>query len=131
MILLTIALAIIMPIAACALNSWLNIKIKFATDVAHAKRDVRRVFFRIFNWAVNAYCVGIIVWQVVSPSPLTRLSLVSILIPFFGLVSSYLQFWMLRIQNQLSQSVDISRKLAEAAAAHGTLITHLIDKSPK
>src|SRR5678815_976749 len=113
MTLLTIALAIIMPLAGCALNSWLNIKIKFATDAPQAKREVRWVFSTIFRWGFNAYCAGVIIWQVSSSGPLTRSSLVNILVPSFALFHHYMLWWINNLSARITQAFELSGKLSD------------------
>src|SRR5438094_667900 len=91
---LTIALAILMPLLACALNSWLNIKIKFAATAEEATRETRGVLLRVVNWISNVYMVAVLVWQLTLSTPLTRLSLAAILIPSFTLFASYMLWWI-------------------------------------
>ncbi len=128
---LTIALAIIMPIAACALNSWLNIKIKFAPDADQAKRDVRQVLFRIFFWLSNVSLVGVLVWQIRLPDPITRLSLVSILIPAFALFSNYVQWFILSILETISDITYSIKKAAEIFEIQQKMIDSLHDRTSK
>jgi hypothetical protein len=116
---LTIALAIAVPIGIAALNTWINITIKFAPDSAHATREVTLIFIRVIGWVGNSAVLGLLVWQIISPDPNLRVSFLLIILDSFVLFSGYVAW--LHIQtvkmimeqaNMIGGLTDLVRKLS-------------------
>jgi hypothetical protein len=128
---LTFVLAIVMPLAACALNSWLNIKIKFAPDAEQAKRETRLALLRVLGWISNLYMVVILVWQFTWTVPLTRLSILAILIPLFTLFHSYVLWWIRQVLEIFQDQGKIMSLQAEAMKGQLELIRQVADAPPK
>jgi hypothetical protein len=108
---LTIALAIAVPLGIAALNTWINITIKFAPDAAHARREVTEIFIRVIGWIGNSVVLGQLIWQIISPNPNLRLSFLLILLDSFSLFNSYL-YWLLH---------SVFNLIGKQTAAVGTL----------
>jgi hypothetical protein len=121
---LTIALAISVPFVIAALNAWLNIKIKFAPDAAHAAHEVKLVCRKVFLWIANAYSAGVIVWLFVF-WPIDRLFILAVMVNSFGLFHSYLMYWLDQVWISLRKHTDTDESLADAVSSLTTAVNAL------
>lgn len=108
---LMIALAIIVPVSVAALNSWVNITIKFAPDAAQAKRDAKAIFLTVVAWICNLLAAGMLIAQLVWPMSNGRVSILLIIMNSFTLFTTFV-FWlvgymMTQITNQMTRALDL------------------------
>ncbi|SRR6266446_3630438 len=71
---LTQVLPAITALLICALTAWINITIKHAPDKQSAVRGTVLIFARIFALICAAGALALLIREVLSPEPLTRLS---------------------------------------------------------
>ena len=76
-----------------------NIKIKFATSAAEATRDVKLIFLRIAAWTGQAYLAFSLYEQLTASEPLTRKSLIFILLSSFGLFHGYVLYLLSNLRD--------------------------------
>jgi hypothetical protein len=69
-----VAIPVVVALMAVALAAWINIHIKFAPTREAAIDGLQRGALRIFGWVMNAVTVGLLIWQVFSSAPVTRLA---------------------------------------------------------
>jgi hypothetical protein len=102
-------LAIAIPLGTAAITTWVNITIKFAPDAAHAMREAKAIAFKIADWTTQAVVAGEIIWQIVSPFPNNRISLLVIILNSFVLFNAYMIRWNGRIMNLIyKQAIQTS-----------------------
>ncbi len=90
----TIILAIAIPIGIAALTAWINIKIKFAPDAAHASREAKSIFFKLFLVITHLYLAGLLIWVIVSPKPWNRADYIVVILNSLVLFHSYMMWWV-------------------------------------
>jgi hypothetical protein len=88
-------LSILIPVAVAAatvaVNAAVNIKIKFAPDADTAARELKALALRVLQWALNLAMVAMLVIEVLSAEPLTRLAVFTITlnVTILGLVVTF------------------------------------------
>lgn len=107
MTVLTIMLAIAIPLGIAALNAWINIKIKFAKDAPQAIRDTKTVFSTLWEWATYAYSAGVLVWCfLLSSAPVDRYFIFIVLLNSFFLFEMHTAHWVGRILGVIDRLID-------------------------
>ena len=79
-----------------SITAMVNIKIKYAQSEAQAKRSVALVFWRIIYGCSLLFVVLVLYGTLVSPEPLTRSSIMIILLGSLNLFSAFLAYILLR-----------------------------------
>ena len=64
---LTAVLSIIITIGLAFVTTWINIKVKFAKDAAHAIQEARQIVLRVAMWASNCVLFALLVGNLASP----------------------------------------------------------------
>jgi hypothetical protein len=111
-----IVLQVVIPCGVAILTIWVNIKVKFARDAAHAISEVKGIFAWVLVWIANALIAGNLIWEFLQPSANARLNLAFILFNSFALFNSYMMWLILRL-------LKIMRKQAEATARLVDIVT--------
>jgi hypothetical protein len=107
------AITIAIPLGIAALTTWINITIRFAPDAAHAIREAKEIFLKVAGWIANAILAGVLTWEIVSPNPNVRVSMLIILMYSFSLFNSYV-LWLHRFTlNLISRQSDSMLTLAQ------------------
>ncbi|MDQ3580663.1 MAG: hypothetical protein M3495_03145 [Pseudomonadota bacterium] len=108
-------LSVIIPIAVAALtiavNAVVNIKIKFAPDATAATRELKELALRVVQWLLNFGMVGVLIRDILSTEPLTRLAVFKITLDVATLglvVVSYL----------IHRVLDVIKRIVEVQAQH-------------
>jgi hypothetical protein len=123
---LTIALAIAVPLGIAALNTWINITIKFAPDAAHARREVTLIFARVTMWISSSVVLGQLVWQIVSPMSNQRVSFLLVLLDSFTLYNVYVMWLHGVILNMLLEHLRLMGKLSDTIRLIGESLDKLV-----
>jgi hypothetical protein len=118
---LQIALTVIVPISIFGLNTWVSIKTKFAASEAEAIYGIKRSLFTVFKFISVLYLILTIVWWVSSPEPLSKLSIMGVLLTLFSL-SWLFTLWLFgKYLEVLRDSSEIQRRhiaITESIIAH-------------
>jgi len=123
---LTIALAIAVTLGIAALNTWINITIKFAPDAAHARREVTLIFARVTMWISSSVVLGQLVWQIVSPMSNQRVSFLLVLLDSFTLYNVYVMWLRGVILNTLLEHLRLMGKLSDTIRLIGESLDKLV-----
>jgi hypothetical protein len=100
------------------LNAIINTKIKFAPTAAHAITDIKKILLFTAFWLVQVYFAWLLISEFVSDAPLTKRSLVVILMCSFGLFHSYLAYWINKIVGIFGMFHDIAKAHTDIAKQH-------------
>jgi predicted ferric reductase len=92
----TILVTIITGIAIATMQAFINISIKFAPTADHAKKQAMRIVLLSLFVLSQVLLAWILLSEFWSAEPLTRHSLLKILIASFGLFHTYV-FWIYRM----------------------------------
>jgi hypothetical protein len=107
---------ILIPLAAVlvtvTLSAIINTKIKFAQTAPQAMADIRNILLLVVFWISQAYLVWALIFILSSDEPLTRRSLIFILIVSFGLFHTYLMYWLSRVLTLLEKMTVVTGALA-------------------
>jgi NhaP-type Na+/H+ or K+/H+ antiporter len=101
-LIVTIAVAL----GTVAINQWIGIKTKFAIDEKKAMELYRDTFFRITNAILAVLCFALLAVELSSSDPMSRFSVVILMIPL--LVLSH-QYWILKYLAIRTESYELHR----------------------
>tara|TARA_B100000315_G_C14417051_1_gene513714 strand:+ start:110 stop:466 length:357 start_codon:yes stop_codon:yes gene_type:complete len=94
-----LVLPIIVPIFASGLNTWINIKIKFAKDATQAIRETKQIFIFILKGFLILGCLFLLIKELLSTSPLDRFSVLIIVFNSLFLWNVFIQYQINKIWN--------------------------------
>lgn len=106
-ILATIVIGVATGLIVAAIVAIVNIKIKYAQSEAQAKRSVALIFWKII-YSLSLLFVALILYKELSSlAPLTRSSLINILLGCFALFLSFMAYLFLRILRMFEKSLHL------------------------
>ena len=109
------------------LNAIINTKIKFAPTAAHAITDIKKILLITAFWLVQVYFAWSLVSEFVSDAPLTKRSLVVILMCSVGLFHSYLMYWITKIVGLHGRMLEITKSHTDCINSHTEAITSITE----
>ena len=125
---LQITLQIIIPICIVALSAWVNIKIKYAVDEAQAKQNIKHIFLTIMSWVFVLYLIASIIWQFSLQEPVTRSSLIMILVPLFALSCLFTLWWTDKLIDIISVISRVMGVQADFSKKHFNITSDILKK---
>jgi len=128
---LTIALAIAIPFGIAALTTWINITIKFAPDAAHARREAALTFMTVIAWIANGGVLVLLIWEIISPNPNLRVSLLVIIMNSFGLFNFYMLMLYLQLRHSIARQGEYSGRIDQRLTDLAKLVGKLIEINEK
>jgi hypothetical protein len=122
---LKIVLQIVVPCGIAFVVTWINIKIKFATDAAQAIAEAKRILGIVANALLNAYILFVLGYQIARPDPDVHMFVLIIVFNSLALLCNLLT-WIFRnvltvaeLQSErISQLVKLVRILSDNANAN-------------
>jgi hypothetical protein len=125
---LKIILMITIPIGIAALTTWINITIRFAPDAAHAAREAKAIALKLAGWTANAALAGMLIWEIASPVPNPRTSILLIILYSFSLFNVYV-LWLNRlVVNLIMSQAKLLLNLTEIVRILGKQTDTVSDK---
>jgi hypothetical protein len=113
---------VLIAVLTIAVNAVVNIKIKFAPSAEAATRDVKEFALRIFQWILNIGLVFVLLREVLSSEPLTRLAVFAIALQVTVLMLVIVMYAMNRVMYAFTDFFSSLHRVVESQA-HGGEIT--------
>jgi len=95
--LITITTGVATGLILISITAMINIKIKYAQSAAHATRAVALIFWKIIYGCSLVFVALILYKELTSSEPLTRSSLITILMSSFCLFQAVIFYFFMRI----------------------------------
>ncbi len=106
-ILTVIMTGIATGLSVTAITAMINIKIKYAQSEAHAKRSVALIFWITIYGISLLFVALVLIKELTSPEPLTRSSLITILLCCFCLFQAVIFYFFQRIYRILERNLTL------------------------
>jgi hypothetical protein len=106
----SILTSVVVPFLAVAVNAVINMTIRFAPDEATATRRLKDFALRIIQWILNAGLIAVLLREVISSEPLTRLAVFAIALQV-GVLILIVVFYMF---NRLTRALEHAVRTAES-----------------
>jgi hypothetical protein len=109
---------VVVPVLAVMVNAVISMKIRFAPDEATAARELKGLASRIIQWILNAGIVALLVYELFSSEPLTRLAVFEIALQVGVLTLIVVLFVINRFANLLKLSIESQVRTIESQVHH-------------
>jgi hypothetical protein len=114
-------MAVLIAILTIAVNALVNIKIKFAPSAEAATRDVKEFALRVFQWTLNVGLIFVLLREVLSSEPLTRLAVFGIALQVSVLMLVIVMYAMNRVIYAFKHFVSSLKRVVESQARGGEI----------
>lgn len=122
-------LTMMIPVLVSALNAWVNITIKFAPDIDHAKRTLREKFSFLIITLCNMYMIVSLFMYFIIPKPLTTERIFLMVFAISSLSASYIMRHVIKIFTELRSSIEKrDKEIINIIAGHDAAIIELQEK---
>ena len=90
---LSTLLSVLAAFGLALITSWMNMAMKFGPHTAQATRDTKTIFWRFVGGIANLSLCLFLARELFSSAPLTRESLIIIIIASLGLHNAFVMWW--------------------------------------